>query len=29
MNKTFGKNVELKEYLHGVSDAGTSSFKKI
>ena len=21
--KTFGKNVEFKKYLHGVSDAGT------
>ena len=23
MYKTFGKNVEFKKYLHGVSDAGT------
>ena len=23
MYKTFGKNVEFKEYLHGISDAGT------
>ena len=23
--KTFGKNVEFKKYLHGVSDAGTRS----
>ena len=23
MYKTFGKNVEFKNYLHGVSDAGT------
>ena len=23
MSKTFGKNVEFKKYLHGVSDAGT------
>ena len=23
MYKTFGKNIEYKDYLHGVSDAGT------
>ena len=23
MYKTFGKNIEFKQYLHGVSDAGT------
>ena len=23
MYKTFGKNIELKRYLHGISDVGT------
>ena len=27
MYKTFGKNVEFKKYLHGVSDAGTRPLK--
>ena len=26
MYKTFGKNIEYKDYLHGVSDAGDKPF---
>ena len=29
MYKTFGKNVEFKKYLHGVSDAGSRLLFKL